>query len=162
MDLFKGAWRKVVKKHIPTKQRRVKKTKQPAWINENIMSSIKKCDRELLVKQTALMTGQNTNAGSLVRKSKRMYFQQSIDDNKGDPKEIWKALKSGMVLVDFRKAFDIVDHQLLLMKLHLYRVSDPSLSWLNHIFLVANSLSVLIVKDQTLYLSSRGYRKEVS
>ena len=48
-----------------------------------------------------------------------MYFQQSIDDNKGNPKEIWKALKSGMVLVDFRKAFDIVDHQLLLMKLHL-------------------------------------------
>ena len=42
MDLFKGAWRKVVKKHIPTKQRRVKKTKQPAWINENIMSSIYK------------------------------------------------------------------------------------------------------------------------
>ena len=51
----------VVKKHIPTKQRRVK---QPAWIDENIMSAIKKCDRELLVKQTALMTGQNTNAGS--------------------------------------------------------------------------------------------------
>ena len=54
----------VVKKHIPTKQRCVKKTKQPAWIDENIMSAIKKCDRELLVKQTALMTGQNTNAGS--------------------------------------------------------------------------------------------------
>ena len=66
---------------------------------------------------------------NLVRKSKRMYFQQSIDDNKGNPKEIWKVLKSGMVFVDFRKAFDIVDHQLLLMKLHLYRVSDPSLSW---------------------------------
>ena len=45
----------VVKKHIPTKQRCVKKTKQPAWIDENIMSAIKKCDRELLVKQTALM-----------------------------------------------------------------------------------------------------------
>lgn len=64
MDLFKEAWRKVFKKHIPTKQRRVKKTKQPAWINENIMSSIKKSDRELPIKQTALITGQNTNAGS--------------------------------------------------------------------------------------------------
>ena len=31
---------------------------------------------------------------NLVRKSKRMYFQQSIDDNKGNPKEIRKALKS--------------------------------------------------------------------
>ena len=36
---------------------------------------------------------------------------------------------SGMVFVDFRKAFDVVDHQLLLTKLRLYRVSDPSLSW---------------------------------
>ena len=36
---------------------------------------------------------------------------------------------SGMVFVDFRKAFDVVDHQLLLTKLCLYRVSDPSLSW---------------------------------
>ena len=35
----------------------------------------------------------------------------------------------GMVFVDFRKAFDVVDHQLLLTKLCLYRVSDPSLSW---------------------------------
>ena len=34
-----------------------------------------------------------------------------------------------MVFVDFRKAFDVVDHQLLLTKLLLYRVSDPSLSW---------------------------------
>ena len=34
-----------------------------------------------------------------------------------------------MVFVDFRKAFDVVDHQLLLTKLRLYRVSDPSLSW---------------------------------
>lgn len=34
-----------------------------------------------------------------------------------------------MVFIDFRKAFDVVDHQLLLTKLRLYRVSDPSLSW---------------------------------
>lgn len=36
---------------------------------------------------------------------------------------------SGMVFIDFRKAFDVVDHKLLLMKLRLYRVSDSSLSW---------------------------------
>ena len=36
---------------------------------------------------------------------------------------------SGMVFVDFRQAFDVVDHQLLPTKLRLWRVSDPSLSW---------------------------------
>ena len=36
---------------------------------------------------------------------------------------------SGMVFIDFGKAFDVVDHQLLHTKLRLYRVSDPSLLW---------------------------------
>ena len=35
---------------------------------------------------------------------------------------------SGMVFVDFRKAFHVVD-KLLFTKLRLYKVSDPSLSW---------------------------------
>ena len=36
---------------------------------------------------------------------------------------------TGMVSVDFKKAFDLVDHQLLLRKLRLYRLSDSALSW---------------------------------
>ena len=34
-----------------------------------------------------------------------------------------------MVSIDFKKAFDLVDHQLLLTKLRLYRLSDSALSW---------------------------------
>ena len=41
--------------------------------------------------------------------------------NKGD--------LSGIVLLDLRKAFDMVDHELLLRKLALYRVSDSALQW---------------------------------
>ena len=35
----------------------------------------------------------------------------------------------GCVLVDFRKAFDLVDHKLLLQKLKQYKINDLSLSW---------------------------------
>ena len=55
---------------------------------------------KLLVKQTALYNDWSKYKRTkcyvinLVRKYKRMYFQQSIDENKGNPKEIWKALKS--------------------------------------------------------------------
>lgn len=31
---------------------------------------------------------------NLIKKSKRRYVQESIDENKGNPKGIWKALKS--------------------------------------------------------------------
>ena len=36
---------------------------------------------------------------------------------------------SGMVLVDFRKAFDMVDHELLLKKLEAYGIVSQELSW---------------------------------
>ena len=38
-------------------------------------------------------------------------------------------LITGLVFVDFKKAFDVMDHRLLLRKLELYRFSDAALSW---------------------------------
>ena len=35
----------------------------------------------------------------------------------------------GMVMVDFRKAFDLVDHTLLLKKLRHYKLSDKTINW---------------------------------
>ena len=49
LDALELILSEVVKKHIPKKQKRVKKTKQPSWIDENIVSAIKKCDRELKI-----------------------------------------------------------------------------------------------------------------
>ncbi len=36
---------------------------------------------------------------------------------------------AGCVMVDFRKAFDMVDHDILIKKLSCYRFSDESLRW---------------------------------
>ena len=38
-------------------------------------------------------------------------------------------LVSGLSLIDFRKAFDLVDHGVLLKKLAIYQLSDASLQW---------------------------------
>ena len=35
----------------------------------------------------------------------------------------------GVVLVDFKKAFDLVDHQILLSKLEIYGIKDEALQW---------------------------------
>ena len=93
---------RLLKKHIPKKQKRVKEIKQPAWIDENIVSAIKKRDRELKIARKTNCPNDWSKykrtkcyVTNLVRKSKRVYFQQSIDDNKGNPKGmIWKAMKS--------------------------------------------------------------------
>ena len=76
--------------------------------------------------------------------------------------EIHQHRLSGMVFVDLRKAFDVVDHQLLLTKLRLYRVSDPSLSWFES-YLCGRQQFVSIdgQRSDSTYLR-KGYRKEVS
>ena len=63
--------------------------------------------------QSAFRAGHSTES-ALISLTDQILF--NLDEDK----------LSGMVFVDFRKAFDVVDHQLLLTKLHLYRVSDPS------------------------------------
>ena len=35
----------------------------------------------------------------------------------------------GCAMIDYRKAFDLVDHELLLRKLRIYKFSESSLSW---------------------------------
>ena len=42
-----------------------------------------------------------------------------------------------MVFVDLQKAFDAVDHQILLAKLNHYRICGVSNDWFNHICLIA-------------------------
>ena len=85
---------RLLKKHIPKKQKRVKKIKQPAWIDENIVSAIKKRDRKLKIARKTNCPNDWSKykrtkcyVTNLVRKSKRVYFQQSIDDNKEIQKE---------------------------------------------------------------------------
>ena len=37
----------------------------------------------------------------------------------------------GVVLVDFKKAFDLVDYKILLSKLKLYGIDNEALMWFN-------------------------------
>ena len=41
----------------------------------------------------------------------------------------------GSLFIDFRKAFDVVDHTILMKKLELYKLSETSLNWFNFPFL---------------------------
>ena len=66
--------------------------------------------------QSAFRAG-HSNESALISLTDQILF--NLDEDK----------LSGMVFVDFIKAFNVVDHQLLFTKLRLDRVSDPSLSW---------------------------------
>ena len=91
----------VLNEYIPVKQKRVRKVKQPDWFNDRIINAIKTRDKELKKARKSNDPDDWTKyrrskcfVTNLIRKFKRLYFQQSIDNNKGNPKGIWKALKS--------------------------------------------------------------------
>jgi hypothetical protein len=101
LDALELILNEVLKVHLTSKQKRVKKSKQPAWINDGIISAIKKRDHELKMARKSnspadweKYKGTKYYVTNLIKKSKRRYVQESIDDNKGSPKGLWKALKS--------------------------------------------------------------------
>ena len=51
----------------------------------------------------------------------------------------------GMVMVDFRKAFDLVDHTLLLKKLRHVKISNKTLLWFS--FYMLNRKQKVVIND---------------
>ena len=51
---------------------------------------------------------------------------------------------TGLAFVDFRKAFDVINHELLLKKLYIYGANDLSLSGLGHILPEGNNMCVYV------------------
>ena len=62
---------------------------------------------------------------------------------------------TGMVFIDFRKAFDVMDDQLLLTRLRLYRMSDSALSWFKS-YLTDRSQFVTIDGEQASVIGARS------
>ena len=91
----------VLDRHISLKTKRVKRPNQSIWITRKILHSMKTRDKLLkkarnsdLPKDWSRFTHAKVQTANLLRKTKRRFFREKIDENKGNPKGVWKALKS--------------------------------------------------------------------
>ncbi|CAB4039687.1 Hypothetical predicted protein [Paramuricea clavata] len=91
----------VVDMYMPLNHKRVKKQNQPAWMSDEIMNSIR--NRDNLLKKArksnipadwALYKHARCKTTNMIKFSKRQFIQESIENNQGNPKGIWKVLKS--------------------------------------------------------------------
>ena len=91
---------RVVDEHMPLKQKRVKKRNQSDWMNDEIMKSIR--SRDNLLKRArisnipvdwAAYKHVRCKVTNMIKHSKRKFIQESMDENQGNPKGIWKSPK---------------------------------------------------------------------
>ena len=101
LDTLELFLNEAIKRHIPQKQKRVKKLKQPNWMNESIVEAVKQRDFEHKrarksnnPEDWAKFKRTKCYVTNLIRKSKRNFFQESIESNKRNLSKICKALKS--------------------------------------------------------------------
>ena len=89
LEVFYSIIKTIVSKHAPVKEKRIKFETRPTWFDKNITALIferDKCHRNRQFEQYKILRNKVTSA---IRKSKRNFFNNAINDKK-DPKYLWK------------------------------------------------------------------------
>ena len=86
-------------KHFPLRKKRIRKNAHP-WLDSTILGMMKR--RDLVHKQArrsgdgdlwTLYRQLRNQVTTKLRKQRRNYFKQHLEENKGNPKRFWKTLK---------------------------------------------------------------------
>ena len=90
------------------------------WIQKHLMSFLNSHNL-LHENQSGFREGHSTQSALISMIDSWLKGLKAINDGK----------YVGCLMIYFRKAFDLVDHSLLLQKLELYKCDENSLSWFN-------------------------------
>ena len=92
LDYFVSTFNSVLNKHAPKKKRRVKKSKQPNWMNQNIINAIKTRDSIDKSKNMAEYRLWRNRSTTLIQDAKKEFYSQSINNNYKSLKVLWQNL----------------------------------------------------------------------
>ena len=91
LDYFSEIFNAVLSTHAPQKQKRVKRPKQPKWINDEILSAMKTRDRFKNTKNSSQYALWRNKVKTLIRNAKTRLYSESINTN-SNPRHLWKNL----------------------------------------------------------------------
>ena len=74
-------------------------------------------EKNLIFKYQSAFRENHSTETALIKWTDELLFNR--DNDKG----------TGMILIDFKKAFDLVNHETLLQKLQMYGLSDSAVKW---------------------------------
>ena len=116
LDYFLDIFNTVLSNHAPKKKKRVKRSKQPNWMNNDISNAIKTRDRYKLQNSDQYRFWRNKTK-SLIHKSKINYYTETINNNHNNPKQLWqnlhditgKSMKQSTNFIDDDNGIPILD-----------------------------------------------------
>lgn len=93
LQYFYNVLNRVLNKHAPMKEKRVKRDHQPKWFDSEVKEAIHKRDQFHKNKQFNEYKVQRNKITAMIRKKKRNFYNDAIKKNT-KPTFLWKSLKS--------------------------------------------------------------------
>jgi len=83
----------VMNSHLPIKEKRVKHKQQPDWFNNEIIEAIRSRDNAKKQKDEMRFKYWRSRVKSLSKEAKKSFYTKTINENRKNPKLLWKNLK---------------------------------------------------------------------
>ena len=93
LDAWYNLYLEVVDKHLPWREKRVKRQKQPDWMTNEIMQCIALRNHFKSLNDMVNYKTLRNRCVSLIRNAKTNHYQTCIESDKGDSKKLWQYLR---------------------------------------------------------------------
>ena len=93
LDYFVNIFTDVMDSHLPQRERRVKYRQQPDWFNTEIADAIKSRDSAKKHKNEDQFKFWRQKVKLLSKRAKKSFYSRSINENKRNPRSLWRNLK---------------------------------------------------------------------
>ena len=94
LDFFIQTFTTVLSQHASLKQKRVKRENQPDWFNSEIQNAIRERDRAKKHNNSDQFKYWRNQVKMLAVTSKKNFYNKEINENKRNPKKLWKKSES--------------------------------------------------------------------
>ena len=93
LNMWTDMYLEVLDRHAPMRQRRVKHTKQPEWLNNEIIEAIKLRDTFKAQNDDKNYKYFRNKVVHMIHSAKKEFYTNKVKNNKGNIKEIWNCIK---------------------------------------------------------------------
>jgi len=92
VELFLKLFKTVLNKHAPQRKRRVKRVNQPRWMKQDILEAINLRNHFHKKADSVNYKIWRKNVKHLIKEAKRQFYNETINSNKRNPKQLWNSL----------------------------------------------------------------------